>query len=58
MPVSFQTTKNTLSIVVGEEFGVVWEVVNKPVAGDTDEYGSETFLCRWSAIEHSHADEV
>jgi hypothetical protein len=46
LSIGFQATKNTLAIVIGEEFGIVWEVVDEPVAGDADEYGSETLLSR------------
>jgi hypothetical protein len=46
LSIGFQATENTLTIVVGEEFRIVWEVVDEPIAGDADEYGGETFLCR------------
>jgi hypothetical protein len=44
LSVSFQTAQNTLAVVVGQEFGIVGKIVNEPVAGNTDEYGGETFL--------------
>lgn len=44
LSIGFQSTKHTLAIVVGQEFCIVWEVVDEPVAGDADEYGGETFL--------------
>jgi hypothetical protein len=44
LTIGFQTTQNTLAIVVGQKFGVVGEIVNEPVAGDTDEDRGETFL--------------
>lgn len=44
LPIGFQATKNTLAIIIGEEFGIIWKVVDEPVAGNADEYGGETFL--------------
>jgi hypothetical protein len=58
LSISFQATKNSLTVVVGEEFGVVWKVVDEPVAGDADEYGGKTFLCRLSADAQGHAKGV
>ena len=56
LPIDFQAVEHSLAIVVGEEFGIVWKVVDEPVASDADEYGGETFLCRQSVKKQSHAD--
>lgn len=45
LSIGLQATKNTLAIIVGEEFSIIWEVVDEPVASNADEYGGETFLC-------------
>jgi hypothetical protein len=58
LPIGFQATKDTLTIVVGEEFGIVWKIMDEPVAGYADEYGGETFLYRWSVNTYGHADGV
>ena len=56
LSIDFQAVEHSLAILVGEEFGIVWKVVDEPVASDADEYGGETFLYRWSAEEQSYAD--
>jgi hypothetical protein len=57
LSIGFETAKYTQAIIVGQEFGVVWEVVNKPVARDTDEYSGQTFLWNLSATA-SHDKKV
>jgi hypothetical protein len=41
LPVGFEAAQDALAVVVGQELGVVGEVVDEPVAGDADEDGRE-----------------
>lgn len=56
LSIDFQAVEHSLAILVGEEFGIVWKVVDEPVASDADKYGGETFLYGWSVEGQSHAD--
>ena len=58
LSVDFQAVEHTLAVVVGEEFGIVWKVMDEPVAGDANEYSGKTFLCRCSVDARDHAGGV
>lgn len=37
LTVGLQATKYAQAVIIGQEFSIVWEVVDKPVAGDANE---------------------
>lgn len=37
LAVGLQATEYAQAVIIGQEFSIVWEVVDKPVAGDADE---------------------